>query len=63
MTDHPRLQTIPFTPDRAHLSHHGAPLVQLAFRLVDWWLGSMASATDASEGAKVRRVSQHCRNS
>jgi hypothetical protein len=38
MTDHPRLQTVPSTPDRAYLSYHGAPLVDLTFRLLDWWL-------------------------
>jgi hypothetical protein len=40
MPDDSRFQTVRSVPDRAHLSYHGAPLVELTFRVVDWWLGS-----------------------
>ena len=48
MTDHPRLQAVPTTPDRAYLSYHGAPLVDLTFRLLDWWLSRTSQSCVAA---------------
>jgi hypothetical protein len=37
MTDHPRFKPSESAPTVAHRDYHGAPLVDLVFRLVDWW--------------------------
>jgi hypothetical protein len=37
MTDHPRFQRCEDPPAIAHRAYHGGPLVDLVFRLVDWW--------------------------
>jgi hypothetical protein len=37
MTDHPRFQLCNGPPAVAHRAYHGGPLVDLVFRLVDWW--------------------------
>ena len=39
MTDHPRFQTADSGTDERYREYHGAPQVELVFRLVDWWLG------------------------
>jgi hypothetical protein len=38
MTDHPRFLVSRSTPDQHHREHHGAPQVELLFRVVDWWI-------------------------
>jgi hypothetical protein len=38
MTDHPRFQLARSEPDHCYRQHHGAVLVELTFRIADWWL-------------------------
>jgi hypothetical protein len=38
MTDHPRFQLTGPEVDQQYRQYHGAPQVELVFRLVDWWL-------------------------
>lgn len=38
MTDHPRFQMADGGPDNSYRHHHGAALVEWAFRAADWWL-------------------------
>ena len=38
MTDHPRFQMIGGKSCLRHGHYHGAPVVDLLFRLADWWL-------------------------
>jgi hypothetical protein len=38
MTDHPRFQLTGPEVNQQHRQYHGAPQVELLFRLVDWWL-------------------------
>jgi hypothetical protein len=37
MTDHPRFEPCEDPPATAHRAYHGGRLVELVFRLVDWW--------------------------
>ncbi len=37
MTDHPRFYPCDDLPAVAHRAYHGGRLVDLVFRLVDWW--------------------------
>ena len=37
MTDHPRFEPCKDPPAIAHRAYHGGRLVELVFRLVDWW--------------------------
>jgi hypothetical protein len=38
MTDHPRFRVAINAPDHCYRQHHGAVLVEWAFRVADWWL-------------------------
>jgi hypothetical protein len=37
MTDHPRFEHCEDPPAIAHRAYHGGRMVELVFRLVDWW--------------------------
>jgi hypothetical protein len=38
MTDYPRFRAINGRGDDCHRHYHGAPVVDLVFGLLDWWL-------------------------
>jgi hypothetical protein len=57
MPDDSRFQTVRSVPDRAHLSYHGAPLVELTFSIVDWWLGRRRRPENGTAEASVPRKS------
>ena len=51
MTDHPRFQVARNQPDDCHRQHHGAALVECAFRVADWWLKHRDATTTISLGS------------
>ena len=57
MTDHPRFRLIDGEPGQRHRHYHGAPAVDLVFRLADWWLSLRRRHRNTRRGALARRRS------
>ena len=49
-----RRQNRPSPPDARHRDYDGAPLVELVFRIADWWLQARSRPVRAERSGEMR---------